>query len=62
MRMRTIALIGLACVTIACTRHEAAPPKKYVDAKRGVQFEYPSDWTAEEVSQQNVLLLSLIHI
>jgi hypothetical protein len=56
--MRTIAVIGLACVTIACTKHEAAQPKKYVDAKRGVQLEYPSDWTAEEVSEQNVLLLS----
>ena len=33
-------------------------PKKYVDTKRGVQFEYPSDWTAEEVPEQNVLLLS----
>ena len=33
-------------------------PKKYVDAKRGVQFEYPSDWTTEEVQGQNVLLLT----
>ncbi|HEY8181954.1 MAG TPA: hypothetical protein VII32_06910, partial [Thermoanaerobaculia bacterium] len=56
--MRTIAVIGVACITIACTKHEAAQPKKYVDAKRGVQFEYPLDWTAEEVSEQNVLLLS----
>ena len=46
------------CITIACAKHEAAAPKKYVDAKRGMQLEYPSDWSAEEVSDQNVLLLS----
>jgi hypothetical protein len=56
--VKTISLIGLTFVTIACTKHEAAQPKKYIDAKRGVQLEYPSDWTAEEVSEQNVLLLS----
>ena len=55
---RTIAIVGLICITMACTKHEIAQPKKYVDSKRGVQFEYPSDWTAEELSQQNVLLLS----
>jgi photosystem II reaction center protein PsbP len=56
--MRTIAVIGLACVTIACTKHEPVQPKKYVDAKRGVQFDYPSDWIAEDVPEQNVLLVS----
>ena len=56
--VKTIPLIVLACVAIACTKHEAARPKTYVDAKRGVQFEYPSDWTTEELAEQNVLLLS----
>ncbi len=55
---RTVAMIALICITMACTKHEVAQPKKYVDSKRGVQFEYPSDWTAEELSEQNVLLLS----
>src|SRR6266536_6123335 len=55
---RTIAILALICITMACTKHEVAQPKKYVDSKRGVQFEYPADWTAEELAEQNVLLLS----
>jgi hypothetical protein len=55
---KTIVIIGLTCITMACTKHEIAQPKKYVDSKRGVQFEYPSDWTTEELTEQNVLLLS----
>jgi hypothetical protein len=56
--MRTIALLALACVTITCAKREVAHTKTYVDSKRGVQFEYPGDWTAEELAAQNVLLLS----
>ena len=48
----------LASIAIASATLGAAIPKKYVDAKRGVQFAYPSDWTVEEVPEQNVLLLS----
>jgi len=58
MMLRELAVFSLICMTISCTKHETASPKKYFDAKRGVQFEYPSDWSAEELAQQNVLLLS----
>jgi hypothetical protein len=52
------AILALIMLSTACRNREPMQPKKYVDAKRGVQLEYPSDWTAEEVSEQNVLLLS----
>jgi len=35
-----------------------AKSKTYTDTKRAIQFEYPSDWVAEDVSTQNVLLVS----
>jgi len=56
--VRRVTAIALLALILACAKHEAAPPKTYVDSKRGVQFEYPSDWTAEELKEQNVLLLS----
>ena len=56
--MRRVTAVALLALSLACARHAPAPPKTYVDSKRGVQFEYPSDWSAEEVTEQNVLLLS----
>ena len=56
--MRRVTAVALLALSLACAKHAPAPPKTYVDSKRGVQFEYPSDWSAEEVMEQNVLLLS----
>jgi hypothetical protein len=57
---RTITVLTLMCVAMlsGCRSREPMPPRTYVDSKRGVQFEYPADWTTEEIAEQNVLLLS----
>jgi len=56
--VRRVTAIALHALALACAKHAPALPKTYVDSKRGVQFEYPTDWSAEEVTEQNVLLLS----
>jgi hypothetical protein len=56
--VRRVTAVALLALSLACAKHAPSPPKIYVDSKRGVQFEYPSDWSAEEVAEQNVLLLS----
>jgi hypothetical protein len=42
----------------SCGKGTAAAPKAFADAKRGIQFQYPADWTVEELAQQNVLVVS----
>lgn len=54
----TAAVLVLAIILLACGSREVAKPKRYVDASRGIQFEYPADWTVEDLREQNVLLLS----
>jgi hypothetical protein len=52
-----LAIVGVATSLLGCAK--ATPkPKTYVDSKRAIQFEYPGDWTAENVAQPDVLLLS----
>jgi len=41
--VRRVTTVALLALSLACAKNETAPPKTYIDSKRGVQFEYPSD-------------------
>jgi len=56
--MKRAILIGIVIAAAACQNRQAEMAKHYVDTKRGIEFDYPSSWSAEELPQQNVLLLS----
>jgi hypothetical protein len=54
----TAALACLATIVVSCAPAQPPQPKSFTDAKRGIQFQYPADWTVEDLAQQDVLLVS----
>lgn len=49
-----------SCIALAITSCNAAgpaTPKTYTDTKRGLEIQYPADWSVEDVAQEDVLLL-----
>ncbi len=56
--MRRAILICIVIAAAACQNRQAKMAKHYIDSNRGIEFDYPSSWSAEELPQQNVLLLS----
>jgi hypothetical protein len=48
----------LTAIAVSCGKAQPLQPKSFADPKRGIQFQYPADWTVEELAQQNVLLVS----
>jgi hypothetical protein len=53
-----LAIVGVAAILVACGQPQPSQSQTYTDSKRGVQLQYPADWSVEDLAQQNVLLLS----
>lgn len=49
---------AMACGIAQTETAQPAKVKTYTDTKRAIQFDYPVDWVVEELSSQNVLLVS----
>jgi hypothetical protein len=59
MRLHVLAILvcGLG-FGVSCSHGTQAESRSFADPKRGIQFDYPADWTVEELPQHNVLLVS----
>lgn len=55
---RILIAMAVALTGWACGPSAPSQPKTYVDAKRGIRFEYPGKWAVEELREENVLLVS----
>jgi hypothetical protein len=55
--MTALRMAAAAAILLLVHACGAPKPNTHIDAKRGLQFAYPGDWSIEELSEENSLLL-----